>query len=91
MSVRLPPPASHSAGESGTDSSSESDNDQTWDDWVSDSAPQNCKSLFDDKVFPTVDAVSQYDKETHQFDLADVCKTLCMYISRSVVLPVTFD
>lgn len=90
MSVRLPPPASHSAGESDIDSTSESDNDQTWDDWVSDNAAQNCKSLFDDKVFPTVDAASQYDKDTHQFDLADVCKALCMYLVCVRALSLTF-
>ncbi len=52
-----------------SDSSSE-DEDETWDDWVSDSmARQPCRSLFDEKVLPSVAEALAYDKTTHGFDL----------------------
>lgn len=83
MSIRLPPPASVSDPISDSESHSSSsesddDDDQTWDDWVSDSnAQQQCKSLFEDKVFPSVEAALAYDKEAHQFSLEDICTALC--------------
>lgn len=83
MSLCLPPPASASEPISDSESnltSSESDdeNDQTWDDWVSDSnAQQNCKSLFDENVFPSATEALSHDKVAHQFDLDDVSKSLC--------------
>lgn len=52
-----------------SDSSSE-DEDETWDDWVSDSmAKQPCKSLFDEKILPSVAEALAYDNSTHGFDL----------------------
>lgn len=60
-------------------SSSEEDDDQTWDDWVSDSAPRYCRSLFDDKTLPSVEAILAYDKHAHNFDLNQACAKLCLY------------
>ena len=84
MSLRLPPPTAASdpisGSESNSSSESEDDNEETWDDWVSDSnTQQNCKSLFDEKVFPSANEALEHDKNTHQFDLDDVCKSLCEY------------
>lgn len=84
MSLRLPPPtaASDPISDSESNSSSETDdeNEETWDDWVSDSnTQQKCKSLFDEKVFPSPNEALAYDKKAHQFDLDDVCKSLCEY------------
>ena len=84
MSIRLPPPASvpDDRSESGTASSSDSeeDNDQTWDDWVSDSNAQlETKSLFDEQVLPSVERALAYDRETHKFDLEEFCKSICTF------------
>ena len=80
MSVHLPAPA-HISDQIDDDDDSASENDdqdQTWDDWVSDSnVEQQCKSLFDDTVLPSVEAVLAYDKETYHFSLDEVCKRLC--------------
>ncbi|KAF8955270.1 hypothetical protein BDZ97DRAFT_2080804, partial [Flammula alnicola] len=85
MSIRLPAPSaisnpiSDDSDNNSTASESEDDNDQTWDDWVSDSiAQQQCKSLFDETVLSSVDAALAYDKETHQFSLDDTCKALSL-------------
>ncbi|KAF7365651.1 Protein arginine N-methyltransferase 3 [Mycena venus] len=74
MSIRLPPhstPEDDSGSEEGT-ASTEEDNDEeeTWDDWVSDSMDKRpCRSLFEDKVLPSVDEALAYDKASHGFDL----------------------
>ncbi|PPQ78739.1 hypothetical protein CVT25_010742 [Psilocybe cyanescens] len=84
MSVHLPPPASVAdiVSNSDTDSAlsdSEDDNDQTWDDWVSDSnEQQETKSLFDENVLPSVERALAYDSKTHHFNLDDFCKTLSL-------------
>jgi len=82
MSVRLPAPAHISDpidnDDSGPSESESDDDDQTWDDWVSDSnVQQQCKSLFCDKVLPSVEAALAYDKETYHFSLDEACKRLC--------------
>ncbi|KAF8194371.1 arginine N-methyltransferase 3 [Mycena galopus ATCC 62051] len=75
MSVRLPPrstiPEDESGSEEGTGSGEEeTEEEETWDDWVSDSMQQRpCRSLFEDKVLPSMEAAVAYDKETHGFDL----------------------
>lgn len=52
------------------DESSSEDEDDTWEDWVSDSlAKQPCRSLFDDTVLPSATEAIEYDKKTHGFDL----------------------
>ena len=59
------------------DTSTDSDDDdQNWDDWNSDSYPQTCKSLFDDKTLPSVKEALQYDKVTHGFDLFETYKRM---------------
>ena len=82
MSVRLPAPAHISDPidneDSGPSESESDDDDQTWDDWVSDSdTQQQCKSLFCHKVLPSVEAALAYDKETYHFSLDEACKRLC--------------
>lgn len=80
--VRLPPPQTITDPdedlESGSSSSeTEDDEDQTWDDWVSDSnEQQECHSLFDEKVLPSVDAAISYDKATHGFDINEKAAAL---------------
>jgi protein arginine N-methyltransferase 3 len=88
MSVRLPPrttiPEDDSGSEEGTVSSEEDDEEETWDDWVSDSMQQrSCRSLFEDKVLPSVEEALAYDKETHGFDLDAHCARLCGSIGTS--------
>ncbi len=71
MSIRLPlAPVQNSATyDDGFSESSSSDQDETWEDWVDDSPPKPCRSLFDDSEFPSVDQTIAYDKSTHGFDL----------------------
>jgi len=77
MSIHIPatPPQN---SDSDSFSSSSDEDDQNWEDWISDSATKPCKSLFDDAVFPSAAEALQYDKSVHQFDLDDVCSKLCM-------------
>lgn len=69
MSIRLRPVQNSAADDDGISESSSSDQDETWDDWVDDSPPKPCRSLFDDSEFPSVDQTIAYDKATHGFDL----------------------
>jgi len=81
MSIRLPPPsqnieqAGNTISDSGT-SDTDSDDDQGWDDWTSDTNAI-CKSLFDNEVFPSIQEAIAHDRESHNFVLDDVCKALC--------------
>lgn len=83
MSFRLP--SQHIEDQSPRDdpedcsSSSDEENieEETWEDWISDSLTQRpCKSLFDDQNFPSVDAALEHDKTAHKFDLEQFCKRL---------------
>jgi protein arginine N-methyltransferase 3 len=83
MSIRLPRPQTipdpEEAIESGSSSSeSEGDEeDQNWDDWVSDSnEQQECRSLFDEAVLPSVEAAIKHDISTHSFDINDLSSKL---------------
>ncbi|KAJ7119821.1 protein arginine N-methyltransferase [Mycena epipterygia] len=82
MSVHLPPRSSIPEDDSddGTLSSVEDEEEEeTWDDWVSDSMEQRpCRSLFDGKVLPSVEAAIAYDKNTHGFDLDAFCAGLSL-------------
>lgn len=63
----------------GSVSSSDDDNaeEETWEDWVSDSLLHRpCKSLFDDQEFPSVDAAIEHDKTAHNFNLEQQCARL---------------
>lgn len=60
-------------GSSGEDE----EEDLTWDDWVSDSADKRpCWSLFEEKVFPSVDEALKNDKEIHGIVLEEFCGRL---------------
>lgn len=92
MSLHLPPPADFSNQDGNSESdcaSSESDDeDQTWDDWVSDSLIQQpCRSLFEDKTFPSVEETLLHDRHAHGFDLSNFCSALCSYRSPAPALP----
>ncbi|KAF9450547.1 protein arginine N-methyltransferase [Macrolepiota fuliginosa MF-IS2] len=83
MSIRLPPANFSEASERDPDSDSVSssstgeDDDQNWDDWVSDSIEkQECLSLFDDIKLASVKEAIAYDTENHAFDLDQVCSRL---------------
>jgi protein arginine N-methyltransferase 3 len=80
MSFHLPPPGNFSAPDSdleGSSASSENEDEETWDDWVSDShTRQGCKSLFDDKILPCVDDAVAYDRESYKVDIIELCKRL---------------
>ncbi|KAJ7166306.1 protein arginine N-methyltransferase [Mycena crocata] len=84
MSVRLPPHSSIPEDDSSDDGSTSSTGDneeeeETWDDWVSDSMEQRpCRSLFEEKVLPSVEETLVYDRETHGFDLNGFCTRLSL-------------
>ena len=65
--------------------------EETWSDWVSDSANQPCQSLFDDRYFSSPEEALSYDKKTHGYDLAAECARLCesetMCLLRRYVAP----
>ncbi|KAJ7618910.1 protein arginine N-methyltransferase [Mycena polygramma] len=73
-------PEDDSDSEEGTVSSTEdNDEEETWDDWVSDSMEQRpCRSLFEDKMLPSVEEALAYDKKTHGFDLDGLCGRLSL-------------
>ncbi|KAI0365345.1 protein arginine N-methyltransferase [Pilatotrama ljubarskyi] len=84
MSLRLPathierPPADeHDVRDES--SSEDEDDDQTWDDWVSDSISKRpCKSLFEDKTFDSAQEALAYDETAHGFSLKDVSSRLAL-------------
>ncbi|TFK40493.1 protein arginine N-methyltransferase [Crucibulum laeve] len=83
MSVHLPAPINIvepvNDVESLSSSSEEEEEDQNWDDWVSDSITrQECRSLFDDKTFPSVEEAVNYDKIAHGIDITEVCSRLSL-------------
>ncbi|TFK70555.1 protein arginine N-methyltransferase [Pluteus cervinus] len=82
MSVHLPASSNVADNVSDTDtlsSSEEDENDQTWDDWVSDSATkQPCQSLFDETKFQSVDEALAHDRNTHGFDLSETFSKLSL-------------
>jgi protein arginine N-methyltransferase 3 len=81
MSFRLPPPDNISVPNSDIEdssSSSEGEDEENWDDWVSDSnTRQGCKSLFDDKFLSCVEDAVAYDRESYKVDIIQICKRLC--------------
>jgi type I protein arginine methyltransferase len=83
MSIHLPPPENISVPNSDIEdssSSSEGEDEETWDDWVSDSnTRQGCKSLFDDKILSCVEDVVAYDRESYKVDIIEICKRLCKF------------
>ncbi|KAK7039941.1 protein arginine N-methyltransferase 3 [Favolaschia claudopus] len=83
MSIRLPRstiPEDEGSTDDGTVSSDASDDEEeTWDDWISDAAEQKpCRSLFDDKELPSVEKALEYDIETHGFDFDEFCRRLSL-------------
>lgn len=55
----------------------EEDEDDNFDDWTSDEAATlPCRSLFEDKTFPTAKAALEHDNTVHGFNLEDCCKKL---------------
>lgn len=84
MSIHLPPPNNISVPysdpiESSTSSEGE-DDEETWDDWVSDSnTRQGCKSLFDETILSCVEDAVRYDRENYKVDINELCKRLCKF------------
>ncbi|KAJ3551879.1 hypothetical protein NP233_g12999 [Leucocoprinus birnbaumii] len=91
MSVKLPPISFSERQDRNTDSDSSSstgeDDDQNWDDWVSDSfQKEGCPSLFDETKLPSATEAITYDREKHAFDLDHVCSRLGLDFHRRVRL-----
>ncbi|KAH9891894.1 protein arginine N-methyltransferase [Cubamyces lactineus] len=91
MSLKLPathlepPPADEHDIQD--ESSSDEDDDQAWDDWVSDSLEKRpCKSLFEDRTFDSVQEALAYDETTHGFSLKDVSSRLSLDLYRRIRL-----
>jgi hypothetical protein len=89
MTIRFSGATVHPAGEDADDQSSVSsgsqsdyaEEDNNFEDWVSDQAQnQTCRSLFDDKSFPSATDALSYDKATHDFDLSSTCAKLSPYL-----------
>jgi type I protein arginine methyltransferase len=86
MSLHLPNSLTKSAASESGSESSESDNDQEFGDWVSDTADQQpCRSLFDEQILPNVTAALSHDKSVHGFDLEAVSSNLCELVFKSVM------
>ncbi|KAF8837755.1 S-adenosyl-L-methionine-dependent methyltransferase [Paxillus ammoniavirescens] len=93
MSIRfaVPPPTQddvddHSTS-SGSDSEDYTEEDNNFEDWVSDQAQiQPCRSLFEDKRFPTSAGALEFDRSTHGFDLDATCKRLKLDLHRRIRL-----
>ena len=83
MSFHLPPPENVSVPNSdieNSSASSEDEEEETWDGWVSDpNTRQGCKSLFDDKILSCVDDAVTYDRENYKVDIIELCKRLCEF------------
>ncbi|OBZ71479.1 Ribosomal protein arginine N-methyltransferase rmt3 [Grifola frondosa] len=80
---------SGSESEEHASSSSEQDEDEdlTWDDWVSDSMDKRpCKSLFEDKTFPSVAECLAYDEATYQFNLDQTSSRLSLDLHQRIRL-----
>ncbi|KDQ49228.1 hypothetical protein JAAARDRAFT_43018, partial [Jaapia argillacea MUCL 33604] len=78
MTIRLPHSAygdftepEHDPEISSSSGSEDDAEDNNFDDWVSDEA-QPCKSLFEEKTFPSAVEALAYDKATHGVDLETV-------------------
>ncbi|KXN82845.1 Ribosomal protein arginine N-methyltransferase rmt3 [Leucoagaricus sp. SymC.cos] len=83
MSIILPPTKPSGIREPDVDAESVSssstgeDEDQNWDDWMSDSlGKQECPSLFEDTRLPSIHEAITFDREKHNFDLDNVCSRL---------------
>ena len=79
MSLHLPADQLHLSGsESDRTQSSEDEEEETWEDWVSDSMDNRpCKSLFDyEKTFTSVPEAMNHDKLVHGVDLDAICSRL---------------
>lgn len=62
-------------------SSTGSDHDDDWNDWVDDNSQALAtRSLFADSVFESPDLALQFDKDTHGFDLVAFCAQLGLQI-----------
>ncbi|KAF9232315.1 S-adenosyl-L-methionine-dependent methyltransferase [Melanogaster broomeanus] len=93
MSIRfaVPPPTQEDVDDHSTSSDSDSEDyveeDNNFEDWVSDQAQiQPCRSLFDDNSFPTVAGALDFDKSTHGFDLDVTSKKLKLDLHRRIRL-----
>ncbi|KIJ59063.1 hypothetical protein HYDPIDRAFT_101466 [Hydnomerulius pinastri MD-312] len=76
MSIRFaaPPPTQNDVDDhsvsSGSDSEDYAEEDNNFEDWVSDQAEiRPCQSLFEDRSFPTAAGALAFDKASHGFDL----------------------
>ncbi|KAH0832399.1 S-adenosyl-L-methionine-dependent methyltransferase [Lanmaoa asiatica] len=95
MSIRFAlHPLTHTqddADDRATSSSSNSEDyaeeDNNFEDWVSNQAQlQACRSLFEDKTFTTATEALTYDKSTHGFDLDAVSKQWSLDLHRRIRL-----
>ncbi|KDQ16021.1 hypothetical protein BOTBODRAFT_107545 [Botryobasidium botryosum FD-172 SS1] len=81
MSVHLPVTISHEDPPDDVldaeSSDSESDEDQTFDDWI-ESDNVECRSLFEERVFPSVTLALEHDRSAHGFDLQALCTSLAL-------------
>lgn len=80
-----------SVSSSGSDSDY-AEEDNNFEDWVSDQdQSQSCRSLFEDKSFPSANAALLYDKTAHNFDLSSTYAKLSAYLLVSIIASIADD
>lgn len=78
-----------SLSSSGSDSDY-AEEDNNFEDWVSDQDQnQSCRSLFEDKSFPSATAALSYDKTAHNFDLSSTYAKLSPYLLVSIIASIS--
>ncbi|KAI6107141.1 S-adenosyl-L-methionine-dependent methyltransferase [Pisolithus croceorrhizus] len=92
-SIRFATPLTTQSPDNDSDDLSSSDSedypeeDNNFDDWVSDEALNRpCRSLFDEKDFPNVDDALRYDQSTHGFNLTETCTRLNLDLHQRIRL-----
>ncbi|KAI5995140.1 S-adenosyl-L-methionine-dependent methyltransferase [Pisolithus albus] len=92
-SIRFATPLATQCSDNDSDDPSSSDSedypeeDNNFDDWVSDQALNRpCRSLFDENDFASVDDALQYDQSTHGFNLTETCTRLNLDLHQRIRL-----
>ncbi|KAI6027839.1 S-adenosyl-L-methionine-dependent methyltransferase [Pisolithus microcarpus] len=92
-SIRFATPLATQSSDNDSDDLSSSDSedypeeDNNFDDWVSDQAlGRPCRSLFDETDFPSVDDALRYDQSTHGFNLTETCTRLNLDLHQRIRL-----
>ncbi|KAG6337383.1 hypothetical protein ID866_1706 [Astraeus odoratus] len=91
MSLRFATPLdvesdADNSSQPGSNSDDFPEEDNNFDDWVSDHLSRPCRSLFDDKNFPTAEGTIQYDESVHGFNLIGIFTQLNLDLHKRIRL-----